>query len=112
MILTPILTKSRSRGNAINDDIWTQSESQQSQFDVLVNSQKGLFGFWETERDIFVCDGQQGKFDVTGRYFSKNCHQRVADSSVCIRGIENTATQLGSNYSHFALFRSAHFPEV
>jgi len=58
MILTLILTKSRSRGNAINDDEWVQSESQQNQFDILVDSQKGLFRFWETERDIFVCDGQ------------------------------------------------------
>jgi len=74
MILTPILTKSRSRGNATSNDIWAQSERQQSQFDILVDSQKGLFQFWETERDIFVCDGQQWKFDVTGRYFSKNCH--------------------------------------
>ena len=57
MILTLILTKSRSRGNVINDDIWAQSEIQESQFDILVDSQKGLFRFWETECDIFVCDG-------------------------------------------------------
>jgi hypothetical protein len=86
-------TKSRSRGNAINNDIEDQSTTQQCQFDILVDSQKGLFRFWVTQGEIFVCDGQRWKFDVTGRCFSK----RDAETSVCFRDGENTATQLGIN---------------
>jgi hypothetical protein len=66
--------------------IYEPSWRERCKFDNLVDSQKGLFRFWVTERDTFVCDGQQWKYDVTRRYFSKNRHQRDADSSVCFKG--------------------------